>query len=648
MTQVERPLATVPGWLNYRRSLVVAIHLLLWSGAFLGAFLLRFEFVLDERYQQMALQALPLVLVLRVASFAYRRLFHGIWRYTGSADLVNLLVTTSASSVLFLLAAYMLGIQGIPRSILIIDWLLALTAVGGVRFGIRKLRELAEQFGNGHDRKRILVVGAGDAGEMLVRDILKSHGARFEIMGFLDDDIRLRGADIHGVRVLGAITEAPDLATRYAVEEIIIAMPAASRTEMRRIVEICKPCDANLRTVPGLDNLLQGEVSLNQIREVAIDDLLGREPISLDNAIISDALRGKRVLVTGAGGSIGSELCRQICRFAPSCLVLVEQSENALFQVHRELDAAYPEMEILPAIADICDANRMQILFGGLRPNVVFHAAAHKHVPMMEANPGEAIKNNAMGTRAVADLAHDNAVERFVMISTDKAVNPTSVMGASKRVAELYVQALSSKSQTHFITVRFGNVLGSSGSVIPIFREQIRQGGPVTVTHPEMRRYFMTIPEACQLVLQAGAMGEGGEIFVLDMGEPVKIVDLARDLISLSGLVPGEDIEIAFSGVRPGEKLFEELSVTEENANKTRHPKIFVGRSCAPPFEDVVRGLRTLAMNENSVEPPVVREALQKMVPEYSPTVVEGSALAFSGLPAEEEPAAAVIPLRRR
>ena len=377
-----------------------------------------------------------------------------------------------------------------------------------------------------------------------------------------------------------------------------------------------------------------------------IEDLLGREPIHLDTETLERHLNGRVVMVTGAGGSIGSELCRQVARFSPKSLVLVEQAEAALFSIDRELRAAFPDLKIVPAVCDVVDRSRVAALFGALRPQVVFHAAAHKHVPMMEANPGEALKNNVFGTCAVADISNEFNVERFVMISTDKAVNPTSIMGATKRVAELYIQDLDRRSETAFITVRFGNVLGSSGSVIPIFRQQIRSGGPVTVTHPEMTRYFMTIPEASQLVVQAGTLGDGGEIFVLDMGEPVKIVDLARDLIALSGYAIGEDIEIAFSGVRPGEKLFEELNLDDENVEKTRHPKIFVGKSVQTNENTVRRGVAGLRVFLDGKDRIAIRAALKKVVPEYQPNG-RSDAEEVPTSPARQRAAADVIPLRR-
>ncbi len=402
--------------------------------------------------------------------------------------------------------------------------------------------------------------------------------------------------------------------------------------EIRRIVELCRPTGVSLRTLPGVDSLIDGTVTVSQLSDVAIEDLLGRDPVTLDTEALHDFIRGRSVLVTGAGGSIGSELCKQICRFKPKTIVLVEQAENNLFEIHRALKAEFREVSVVPYVADICDSKRLEAVFETERPAVVFHAAAHKHVPMMESNPGEAIKNNVFGTKKVADTAHRFGVERFVMVSTDKAVNPTSVMGASKRAAEIYVQTLSTRSKTHFITVRFGNVLGSAGSVIPIFKEQIAKGGPVMVTHPEMRRYFMTIPEACQLILQAGAMGRGGEIFILDMGDPVKIVDLARDLIRLSGYRPDEDIAIEFSGMRPGEKLFEELSFDAEKAEKTRHPKIFVGIFRAYAEEEVERGLARLHGLTDGFSPAQIRDALRTLIPEYTPMVLDAAPVAVTPL----------------
>jgi FlaA1/EpsC-like NDP-sugar epimerase len=597
-----------------RRALVIAVHIGLWTAALWLAFLLRFDFRVPVAHLDLLSVWLPVLLAVRTAAFYHWGLFRGMWRYTGASDLTGIIKATTIGSMVT--AAFLVLVLGrFARSILVIDWLAALTLVGGLRFGIRWLRKREGLLGAA-TAQRILVIGAGDAGEMLLREIHQRHAARFTPVGLLDDDPLKRGSQIHGVRVLGAVDDLPRAVASTEAVEVVIAIPTASGRQMRRIVDLCKAARVRFRTIPGMDELIDGRAQVSQLRDVAIEDLLGREPVRLDMHVVSSAMHGRVVLVSGAGGSIGSEICRQVCRFEPEALLLVERTENALFHVHRELRAAFPGVPLVPCIADVGDASRIEEVFRKHRPNVVFHAAAHKHVPMMEWNPGEAVKNNVLGTKTLADAAHAHGVERFVMISTDKAVNPTSVMGASKRVAEIYVQALSSRSRTRFVTVRFGNVLGSAGSVIPIFKEQIASGGPVTVTHPDMKRYFMTIPEASQLVLQAGMMGEGGEIFILDMGEPVKIADLARDLILLSGLKPDEDIEIRYTGVRPGEKLFEELSVASEHADRTGHPKIFVGRFRPHGWESVQRHIADLAAiaDRRAAE---LRAKLREIVPEY-------------------------------
>jgi FlaA1/EpsC-like NDP-sugar epimerase len=620
--------------LSYRRPIIIGVYLLLWVLSFVGAFMLRFEFAVPASYLQSLWVWLPVLLVLRIAGYGYFGMFRGMWRYTSGHDLVSLAKAATASSALFVLFIAFSGYRNFPRSVLITDWIGNIVLIGGLRFMVRVLRELSARVPGEGERRKVLIVGAGDAGEMLLREIKRSLAARYEPVGFVDDDPHKQDEHIHGVPVLGPLTRVGELVQRHEVKEVIIAIPSATGQQMRRIVELCGRSGAEIRTIPGVDSLIDGRVTLSQVRSVAIEDLLGREPVVLDNEAISGEVRGARVLVTGAGGSIGAELCRQVCRFKPARLVLVERAENNLFHIHRELTARFPDVAVVPVIADICDAARMEAVFEAHRPTQVFHAAAYKHVPMMEWNPNEAVKNNVFGTRTLADLADAHGVQRFVMISTDKAVNPTSVMGATKRVAEIYIQALSQRSKTRFVTVRFGNVLGSAGSVVPIFQEQIARGGPVTVTHPEMKRYFMTIPEACQLVLQAATMGEGGEIFVLDMGEPVKIVDLARDLIRLSGFRPGEDIEIRFTGIRPGEKLFEELTIKGENADRTRHPKIFVGRLKPHAWADVARGLDVLARLDDRASEAEVRRRLAEIVPEYTPVVPADGAPSWATEPA--------------
>lgn len=602
-----------------RRTVMICVHVALWTASLLGAYALRFDFRIKPEHAQILAVSLPFLLIFRLAAFYLGGLFRGLWRYTGARDLVGIIRWTSLSSVAYL-AFLHIGFQGFSRSVVAIEWLTAVIVIGGTRFLARFL--YARRFvvaEPGLSRMRVLVIGAGDAGEMLLREIQKRHGARYEPVGLVDDDRAKRGEQIHGVRVVGTIEDIPHVARDLRVDEAIIAVPSASGAQMRRIVDLCKHAGVRFKTMPGVDQLIDGRVAVSQLRDVDIEDLLGRDPVKLDMASISATIAGRVVMVSGAGGSIGSEICRQVCRFGPSALVLVERAENNLFHIHRELLARFPKLELVPCIGDVSDAQRMAAVFERRRPAIVFHAAAHKHVPMMEWNPGEAVKNNVFGTKTLADMADRYGVERFVMISTDKAVNPTSVMGASKRVAEIYVQALSQRSKTRFVTVRFGNVLGSAGSVVPIFKEQIAAGGPVTVTHPEMTRYFMTIPEASQLVLEAGAMGNGGEIFILDMGEPVKIADLARELITLSGLTPGEDIEIVFSGMRPGEKLFEELSVDSESADRTGHPKIFVGRFRPHAWEQVQRQLHDLAASVD--HPADVRKRFAEIVPEFKQPV---------------------------
>jgi FlaA1/EpsC-like NDP-sugar epimerase len=600
-----------------RRAMIVVVHVALWIAAYLLAFGLRFDFSPDHKFVHLMWGWLPILLALRVATYQIAGLFRGLWKYSGARDLRAIVAASTISTFLFLAALAVL-FQAFPRSVIFIEWSLCILLVGGARFAYRTVS--ADQRPRPvKDVKplRLLIVGAGDGGELLLREIHRNHGSRFVVVGFADDDRTKLHAYIHGVRVLGTLDQVPALVADHEVDEVVIAVPTASGAQMRRIVDLCKASGARFKTIPGLQQLIDGRVSLNQIRDVAIEDLLGRDPVKLDMAAISEVMQGHVVMVTGAGGSIGSELCRQVCRFAPAALLLVERSENALFHVHRELAARHPELSVAPCLADVADRARLEELFLRHRPTVVLHAAAHKHVPMLEWNPGEAVTNNVVGTRTLADLADLHRVERFVMVSTDKAVNPTSVMGTSKRVAELYVQSLSQRSATKFVTVRFGNVLGSAGSVIPIFKEQIAAGGPVTVTHPEMKRYFMTIPEASQLVLQAGAMGQGGEIFILDMGEPVRIADLARDLITLSGLTPGVDVEVRFSGVRPGEKLFEELSVDDEAAEKTRHPKIFVGRQRPCDPARIAGGIERL---REAVGAPAeeLRARFRELVPEYA------------------------------
>ncbi|MGB2937454.1 MAG: nucleoside-diphosphate sugar epimerase/dehydratase, partial [Phycisphaerae bacterium] len=511
-----------------------------------------------------------------------------------------------------------------------IDWAATIALVGGLRFLVRIIHEGSRPVSPA-GLTRVLIVGAGDVGESVLRELYRLPVERYHAVGFVDDDPNKRGIRIHGVPVLGNVGDLAGIAERQKVEELIIALPQPKREELRRIIEVSKGRKLTFRIVPGVADLIEGRADLRRLREVDINDLLGREPVSLDIESIGQFLTGKVVLVTGAGGSIGSELCRQVVLFRPKKLVLLEQAENNLFDIDRELRASHPRLAMVPVIADICDRPRIEQVFREHRPAVVFHAAAHKHVPMMEINPGEAIKNNVFGSRNMVDMACRYESEAFVLISTDKAVNPTSIMGSTKRVTEMYCQAVSRTDRarhTKFVVVRFGNVLGSAGSVVPIFREQIARGGPVTITHPEMRRYFMTIPEATQLVIQAGAIGKSGEVMLLDMGEPVKIVDLARDMITLSGYRPDVDIQVEYLGLRPGEKLFEELRTSGENVLPTHHGKIFVWQSRTCTEQEISEGLARLETVADGADLAQVRKILKEIVPEFEPSEPPSSAAA--------------------
>jgi FlaA1/EpsC-like NDP-sugar epimerase len=611
------------------RGLQVVIDVLALSIAYWLAFLLRFEFAIPTPWLKVVLSTWPYIVLLQFVGLAVFRVPQMSWRYISIGDVARIVVAlTTADSVLVAvrLAGRFtyngFGIIGIPLGVILMSYVLGMLGLIAVRALRRVYGETLERRRRdaGAERHRVLLIGAGQAGVVVAREIARRPDLGLHPVGFLDDDPAKLGTSIGGLPVLGMIKDVAEIAERKHVSRVLITIANLSGTQVRRITQICRDAKLDTKIIPGLYEIVGDKLNLSRIREVAIEDLLGREPVTLDEEIVYASIRSRIVMVTGAGGSIGSELCRQVCRFGAARLVLVERYENALFEIHRELTNAFPQVPIEPRVGDVTDERRMEQIFSETKPDFVLHAAAHKHVPMMEWNPGEAVKNNIRGTRTVADLADRHGVQRFVLISTDKAVNPTSIMGATKRAAEIYIQALSRRSQTKFVTVRFGNVLGSAGSVIPIFREQIARGGPVLVTHPEMRRYFMTIPEASQLVMQAGTMGEGGEIFVLDMGEPVRIVDLANDLITLSGLKPDEDIEIRFTGVRPGEKLFEELSTKAEHADKTKHPKIFIGRIKSHAWDEVVAGIGSLCALAEHGSIDELRNALTVLIPEFRAT----------------------------
>lgn len=607
------------------RQVQFALDLLVLAAAFTLSYLLRFEFDVPlEQIQSWAIQG-PYVVLLQFALLFVTGVYAFIWRYIGMAE-VGAFLKAAAGSFLILLF-FRLALPGalqplrVPLSIIAMDTVLAFGGVLGLRVVRRALYERYEKQAKvarseTGAAKRVLLVGAGQAGVMVAKEIAAQGGAGLDILGFVDDEPEKLGAVLQGIKVIGTSQDIPRLVKSLGVDHVIITIARASRRDVKRIVDICESVPVKARIIPGLFEIIEGHVSIQRIRDVDIEDLLGRDPVRLDVEEVGRFLSGKAVMVTGAGGSIGSELCRQVARMGPSRLLLLERAEFVLFDIHRELREAWPGLDIMPLVGDVGDRERMEGVFSALRPQVIFHAAAHKHVPMMEWNPGEAVKNNVLATEVLGRVAGESGAEAFVLISTDKAVKPTSVMGASKRMAELVAQALDKRYATRFVAVRFGNVLGSTGSVIPLFREQIRKGGPVTVTHPDMVRYFMTIPEAAQLVLQAGAMGKGGEIFVLDMGEPVRIVDLAEQMITLSGFKPHEEIPIVFTGVRPGEKIQEVLMNSDEAVSTTRHPKIFIGQINSVSVEKVDAAVARLGSLARAGDEAGLRAALAEFLPE--------------------------------
>lgn len=611
-------------WLRSRYLLIIDLVLLLVALAL--SYVLRFDAFTAWAYFQRWWPVVPVFLVVYPLTFYLFGLYRRMWQYAGSHELLAVIfaasvATTAIAALIYGLMRPLHLVSGFSRPMLVIDWLLNILFLGGVRFSHKVIWDVATnrkgKIGQSSAPRRILVIGAGDAGAMIAREMHNNPGINMLPVGFVDDDERKIGNYIHGVKVYGARKNIPDLARRLHVDEAIIAMPTAPGTSIREIVSICEGAGLRFRTLPGLFELLNGRVRLSQIRDVQLEDLLRREPASVNLAEIAGFISGATILVTGAGGSIGSELCRQIARFNPRRLVLLGHGENSIYTIEQELARKFPSLERDVIIADIRNASKIRAVMQRHRPRVVFHSAAHKHVPLMEQNVDEAITNNVLGTRNVVQAALAADVDRFVLISTDKAVCPTSIMGATKRIAEMIVQEAAMRSGRAFVAVRFGNVLGSRGSVVPLFKEQIAAGGPITITHPDMTRFFMTIPEAVQLVMQAAALASPGQIYALDMGDPVRIVDLARGLVELSGLKLGRDIEIVYTGLRPGEKLHEELFTHEEQRTATTYEKIFIAQSVPVDSEHLYKMIDLLAQHAARMDEAAIRQTLRELVPDF-------------------------------
>jgi FlaA1/EpsC-like NDP-sugar epimerase len=610
----------IEGLKTMHRPIVIAAQAWIFACSGVAAFLLRFDFSLPPQYVRQLVYALPIWIVVKIAVFHMAKLDRGWWRYVSVSDLIRVAFGNVAASAISCILILLIAPSGFPRSIYVLDLMVCFLATSGLRLIVRITVETATSLAaSTATEKSTLIYGAGEAGISLLREIRNNPRLPYRIVGFLDDRPDKRGLRIAGAPVLGGGDQTESLVRKHNTKMILIAIPSATGTEMTRILKLCHKAGAECKTIPGLAEVIAGHSLAGQIREVAVEDLLGRTPVRLEESQIRGTLEGKVVLVTGAAGSIGSELCRQIAHFCPAGIIGYEIAESPLFEINREMQQSYPTVPFYPEIGSIQNRARLLDVLGQYKPSVVYHAAAYKHVPLMEAHVFEAIENNVFGTYNVAVAAAECGVEDFVMISSDKAVRPTNIMGATKRIAELVLLALQN-GRTKFVAVRFGNVLGSNGSVIPIFKRQIAAGGPVTVTHPEMRRFFMTIPEACQLVLQASATGKGGQICVLDMGQPVKIVDLARNLILLSGLRPDEDIKIEFTGMRPGEKLYEELSTLLEDTVSTEHEKIRIFMGNGMPERDIQGWLNSLHEICEARDTGRLVVALKEIVLDYSPS----------------------------
>jgi FlaA1/EpsC-like NDP-sugar epimerase/UDP-N-acetylmuramyl pentapeptide phosphotransferase/UDP-N-acetylglucosamine-1-phosphate transferase len=602
---------------KYRKAIILSFQAVVLVLVYYASFLLRFDFDLNEPYLSVFIRTLPVLLAVKLVLFSLFKLSRGWWRYTGISDLLDIIKASLCSAVLFYGLIYLIrGFLHFPRSIFIIDPILTIFVMGGMRLTVRSYTEALREAIIG---AKVLVVGTGSTASAIAREVNNDDTLAYNIVGLVDDDPSKQGERIHGIQVLGRIEDLPRLISKHGVSQILIALPSATGKQMQRIINICIQSKVEFKTLPALAEIIGGSPSLGQFRQVRVEDLLAREPVQLDLAKIRQKFQQRAVLITGAGGSIGSELARQIAGFEPGQLLLFDRSENDLYRLGVELVDKFPKLQQTPIVGDILDVNRLKDTMSFYKPSSVFHAAAYKHVPMMEGNCFQAVVNNIFGTYNVARIAHECGVEDMVLISSDKAVNPCNIMGVTKRVAEILIRGFQGHS-TCYVSVRFGNVLGSNGSVVPLFERQIAARKPVTVTHPEVRRYFMTIPEAVQLVLQASTMGKGGEIFVLDMGEPMKIIDLANDLIRLSGFEPGKEIPIMFTGLRPGEKLFEELQFNSEGLKATDHDKIRVFDGGSADSGQVNTWLEELAAIVTAKDVGGLIAKLMAIVPEYTPS----------------------------
>ncbi|MBO4899843.1 MAG: polysaccharide biosynthesis protein [Lachnospiraceae bacterium] len=606
----------------YRRTALVIYDIISIVASSVLAILIRYEFsygVIPPQFRHPIEKFLPINVVVTLLLFYIFRLYSSLWAYAGEAELQSIVISSFLSGLVNLVGLQLFkeGAIAVPKSYYFLYVFILIAFMFASRFSYRFLRNLKHKSNNRNNDIAVMVIGAGEAANVIIKEIINSNFSTMKIKCIIDDDKGKWGKYIQGIRVVGGRDKILECADTYEIDQIIVALPSISRSQLREILEICKETECKIQSLPGMYQIVNGDVSVSKLRDIEIEDLLGRDPADIDLDSILGYVQNQVVLVTGAGGSIGSELCRQIATHNPARLIMLDIYENSVYEIQQELKLNHPDLDMVVLIASIRNANRMNWIFDKYKPAIVYHAAAHKHVPLMEDSPGEAIKNNVFGTFHVAQAAAMCGARRFVMISTDKAVNPTNIMGASKRICEMIIQTFNNKYDTEFVAVRFGNVLGSNGSVIPLFRKQIAEGGPVTVTHPDIIRYFMTIPEAVSLVLQAGAYAKGGEIFVLDMGEPVKILELAENLIRLSGYKPYDEIPIRFTGLRPGEKLYEEMLMDEEGLKETANSMIHIGRPLEIDEDRFFEELKELK-DSSEIEDQDIRPLVKKIVPTYT------------------------------